>query len=63
MIEHFIEKIGGLAVLGTISICLFFVVFGGAMLWAWCQEKTFLTKMGAMPLSDAPAAKGDDTHE
>ncbi len=51
--------------LGIISICLFFVVFGGALLWAFCLKKSFLSSMGSMPLRDEEietAGKGANHH-
>ena len=48
--------------LGVISICLFFVVFGGALIWAFCLKKSFLNSMGALPLENSEV-KGDSSHE
>jgi len=36
----------------VISICLFLVVFGGALIWALLLKKSFLKSMSALPLSD-----------
>lgn len=52
--------------LGVISICLFFIVFGGALLWAFCLKKPFLSSMGSMPLRDeesGTAGKGANQHD
>ena len=60
MIKNFVNNIGGIEVVGIISICLFFTVFIGAFIWALCQKKSLMTKMSALPLhdGDAPALKG-----
>jgi hypothetical protein len=52
MITKFIAYVGGIGSFGTISVCLFITVFTGALIWAWCQNKTFLNKMSTMPLND-----------
>ena len=60
MINRFIESVGGIGAFGTISVCLFGMVFTGALIWAWRQNKSFLDKMGAMPLDEeitAPAER------
>jgi len=65
MIKNVISDIGGVEVYGIISICLFFVVFTSAMLWAASLKKPFLKSMSQLPLDDgqiAPKAKGD-SHE
>ncbi len=66
MIQHMVEKIGGIANYGMISICLFFVVFTCALVWAFRLKGKFLSTMGSLPLEDeteAPAAKGEAHHE
>lgn len=52
MIQNVIRDIGGIAVFGIISICLFFTVFGGAVLWALLQKESFCETMSALPLED-----------
>jgi hypothetical protein len=57
---------GGIGIYGVISVCLFFAVFGTAMLWASRLKKPFLKSMGALPLQDEnPAAveKGENRHD
>jgi len=60
MIKNFVTEIGGIEVVGMISICLFFTVFTGAFIWACCQKKSLMIEMSALPLNDGevPAAKG-----
>ena len=66
MITNVLTAIGGVGVYGVISICLFFVVFSGALIWALSQKKSFLTAMGDLPLSDEgviTTTKGEQNHE
>jgi hypothetical protein len=53
MIQNVINQIGGVGVYGAISICLFFGVFGGALIWAFLQKRSFLNRMGTMPLDES----------
>jgi len=65
MIKNVISSVGGVEVYGIISICLFFIVFASAMVWAASLKKPFLKSMSLLPLNDgqvAPKAKGD-SHE
>jgi len=52
MIQNVLRAIGGIGIYGVISICLFLVVFGGALIWALLLKKSFLKSMSALPLSD-----------
>jgi len=67
MIQNVVEKIGGVAVFGVISICLFFVVFAGMMFWALRLKQRFLNSMSALPLEEQESAssarKGEPRHE
>ncbi|MEW6305293.1 MAG: cbb3-type cytochrome c oxidase subunit 3 [Verrucomicrobiota bacterium] len=58
MIKNVLSDIGGVGIYGVISICLFFTVFTGALVWACRLKKSFLDSMSALPLKDEP--KGDD---
>jgi hypothetical protein len=65
MIKNVLSDIGGVELYGIISICLFFVVFIGAVLWAVALKKPFLKSMSQLPLDDgekASSAKGN-SHE
>ena len=64
MIQHLVSAIGGVVVLGVISVCLFFVVFGVALLWAFCLKKPFLKSMSSLPLQDEAETdvKGTNHH-
>jgi hypothetical protein len=52
MIQNIVRDIGGIAVFGIISVCLFFTVFGAAMIFALLQKKSFCKSMSALPLED-----------
>ncbi len=66
MIQNVLQDIGGIGIYGVISICLFFLVFTGALVWAMLQRKTFLKSMSALPLQDEDSGtrrKGEIRHE
>jgi len=66
MIKNVLSDIGGIGLYGVISICLFFVVFSGALVWAFLLRKSFLNSMSELPLHDGsrePARKGNSDHE
>jgi len=64
MIQNVLRSIGGVANFGVISICLFFLVFGGALVWACLLRKSHLKHMSRLPLEDGTVqSKGADCHE
>lgn len=66
MIKNVLNDIGGIGIYGVISICLFFAVFTGALVWSLLLKKADLDSRSALPLEDgsvAPAAKGNSRHE
>jgi hypothetical protein len=66
MFQNVLKDIGGIGIFDVISICLFVVVFTGALVFAACLKKPFLKEMSTLPLQneDAPTPpNGDDTHE
>ena len=52
MIKNVLSEIGGIGIYGVISICLFFAVFTGMLVWACRMKKSFAQKMSAAPLDD-----------
>ena len=71
MIENVLNKMGGVGVYGIISICLFFAVFLGVIVWALCLKKRYVNEMKNLPLEDAsepgpdaePTAKPKEPHD
>jgi hypothetical membrane protein len=52
MIKNVLSDIGGVGLYGVVSICLFFAVFTGMLIWAFRMKKPFAEKMSACPLND-----------
>jgi hypothetical protein len=66
MIQNVLRSLGGVGLYGVISVCLFFVVFAGALVWSLAQKKTLMRAMSSLPLENEtpdPAATGDKSHE
>lgn len=65
MIKNVVSEIGGIGLYGVISICLFFAVFIGMLIWAFRLKKSYGQQMSACPLNDGevkPNRKGT-SHE
>ena len=52
MVENVMHSIGGTSAYGLISICLFFAVFIGVLVWTIGLKKTYLKSMRELPLED-----------
>jgi len=66
MIQNVLTEIGGIGIYGVISISLFFLVFGGALVRVFLLKKPYLDTMSSLPLRDEandPRTKGDLSHE
>ena len=66
MIKNVLNHIGGIGLYGAISICLFFAVFTGALIWSLLLKKDDLAARSIIPLDDGtiqPKLKGDSRHE
>jgi hypothetical protein len=68
MIQNVLRDLGGIGLYGVISVCLFFTVFAGALIWALLQKKSLLKRMGSLPLndeseSDTISTKGNSRYE
>jgi hypothetical protein len=63
MIKNVVQDIGGVGLYGLISLCLFFSVFTGALVWACLHKRSFCTAMSSLPLEDGTLSKGDKHHE
>jgi len=59
MIQNVLREIGGIGVYGAISICLFFVVFMGAVVLAACMSRATAEARGALPLEDGTKTSPD----
>ena len=66
MVKNVLSEIGGVGLYGIVSICLFFLVFTGALLWTLLQRQTLMNTMGELPLADGEVDQpvpGDSRHE
>lgn len=64
MIENVLSAIGGIGVYGSISICLFMLVFCAVFVWAVRLKKPTLDRMSSLPLEDScPPAQLENRHE
>ena len=52
MIQNVLTHIGGIGGYGVLSLCLFFAVFLGVVVWALRLKRTYLDVMRALPLED-----------
>lgn len=52
MIENVVRSVGGIAMFGIFSICLFFAFFIGMAIWASRLKKNYLNSMKCLPLED-----------
>ena len=59
MIENVMSRIGGVGIYGVISICLFFAVFLGVLIWTLCLKKTYLDAMRQLPLEESSSPEPD----
>ena len=57
MIENVLSRMGGVSVYGIISICLFFAVFVGVLVWTIRLKKPYLKSMRELPLDGEPAPR------
>ena len=55
MIENVLNRMGGVGVYGVISICLFFAVFVGVLVWTIRLKKPYLKAMRELPLEGESA--------
>jgi cbb3-type cytochrome oxidase subunit 3 len=66
MIKNVLSDIGGIGIYGIISVCLFFVVFTGMLIWAFRLKRADAEAMSVLPLHDGEksiAPKGTTSHE
>jgi hypothetical protein len=63
MIQNVLRALGGIEIYGIISVCLFFVVFLAALIFAITRKKPFCQSMSALPLDDENETKCLSTYE
>ena len=66
MIKNVLTDSGGIGIYGVVSICLFFAVFTGALIWSLLLKKADLDARSVLPLEDGtvvPSTKGNSSHE
>jgi hypothetical protein len=63
MIKNVVQEIGGIGLYGVISLCLFFSVFTGALIWAFRHQREFCSSMSTLPLEEDAPTKGHLGHE
>lgn len=56
MIKNVLSNIGGVGLYGAVSICLFFTVFVGAVIWAMAHGREHVGRMSVLPLDDKDGA-------
>jgi hypothetical protein len=61
MIHNVLHRIDGVGGYGVISICLFFAVFVGVLVWTFRLKKPYLKAMRELPLEE-PCAPGSDAN-
>lgn len=54
MIQDVLRNLGGIGAYGVISLCLFFLVFAGILVWAAMQKRAHLDHMAQLPLESDP---------
>ena len=59
--ENVLNSMGGVGVYGLISICLFFAVFTGVLVWTIGLKKPYLKTMRELPLEGSSTANSDLT--
>jgi hypothetical protein len=59
--ENVLHSMGGVGVYGIISICLFFAIFTGVLVWTICLKKPYLKAMRELPLEGSATADADLT--
>jgi hypothetical protein len=63
MIQNVIRDMGGIAIFGVISVCLFFSVFLGAAIFAFTRRKTLCAQISVLPLEDGSVDSKGGSHE
>ena len=59
--ENVLHSMGGVGVYGIVSICLFFAIFTGVLVWTICLKKPYLKAMRELPLDGSSTPDADLT--
>ena len=59
MVENVLSRMGGVSMYGIISICLFFAVFIGVLVWMVGLKKSYIKEMRELPLDGASGPEPD----
>jgi hypothetical protein len=59
MVENVLSRIGGVGMYGVISICLFFAVFIGVLVWMLGLKKSYIEQMRELPLEGTSGPESD----
>jgi hypothetical protein len=54
MIQNVLQSLGGVGNYGVISLCLFCLVFLGALVWTLTRTRAHLEHMAQLPLENEP---------
>jgi cbb3-type cytochrome oxidase subunit 3 len=49
---HYLEKVGGVEIFGTISLAIFGLFFLGVLAWVFFTKKKTFAEMGRIPLDN-----------
>jgi hypothetical protein len=63
MIQNVLRALGGIETYGVISVCLFFLVFVVALVFAATRKTPFCQSMSALPLADDTQSDSSSTYE
>jgi hypothetical protein len=63
MIQNVLRALGNVEVYGIISVCLFFAVFLGALVFAITRNKQFCQSMSTLPLDGENQADRISSYE
>jgi cytochrome c oxidase cbb3-type subunit IV len=53
MYKNVLENINGVDIYPVISLVVFFLFFLGVVIWAFRADKSYITKMGNLPLENS----------
>ena len=61
MIQNVLHHLGGVANYGIVSLCLFFAVFTGVLVWTFRLKRADLDSAAALPLeNDQPESANEE---